>query len=73
MVNMQSENLLSIGCAAVEAGVSVARMRQALLDVGAAAIVELNHVPHYDVADVERAVEHVHQRPVAVGDKHDGS
>jgi hypothetical protein len=73
MMNMQSENLLSIGCAAVEAGVSVARMQQALRDVGAATIIEFNHVPHYDVADVERAVEHVHQRPVAVGGKRDGS
>ena len=44
---MQNENLLSIGCAAVEAGVSVSRMERALQEVEAAPVVRVNHVAHY--------------------------
>ncbi len=54
---MKNENLLSIGCAACEAGVSVARMEQALREVQAVPVVRLNHVAHYAVDDIERAIE----------------
>ena len=60
---MGNGSLLSIGCAAVEAGISVSRMVQALREVGASPIVEIDHIPHFAAGDVERAIECVHGQP----------
>jgi 2,4-dienoyl-CoA reductase-like NADH-dependent reductase (Old Yellow Enzyme family) len=59
---MKSKTLLSIGCSAVEAGVSIAVMQRALDEVGARTVIELNRVAYYAASDVDRAIEHLQNR-----------
>jgi hypothetical protein len=57
---MGSDDILSIGVAASEAGVGVAKMSQTLRGLGVSPVVLVNHIPHYRTQDVEEAISHLH-------------